>query len=127
MYISHLDNIFKQCIDHRDHGNQIFGVANIQSYDAKDPESLAYESISLKEAQFSTIRQHVNSAVEDDVNMEKNPSYLAVVCNDPQEKPATEDKMNPSYLDVFCSNPQEKPATEDKVNMEEKYAYVTVK
>ena len=103
--------------DHRDHGNQIYGVSNIQSFNAKD------QSISSKEARLSTIRDHVNPAVDDNVTIEMNPSYLAF-CSNHRENPTTEDKVNPSYLAIVCSSPQEKSAAE---NAEEKYAYITVK
>ena len=91
------------CCYCRDQGDQIFGVANIQSY---DPESLGYESISVKEEeQLSTIQQqHVKPTAEDHVNIEENPSYL----------------------DADCSNLQGEPATEDELTAEEKYYYVTV-
>ena len=97
------------CCCSRDQGDQIFGVANIQSYDAKDPEdpeSLAYESVSVKEEEqlSTTQQQNVKPIAKDHVNIEDNPSYL---CAD-------------------CSDPQEEPATEDKLNAEEKYCYVIV-
>lgn len=119
--------MYCQHINHRDRGSQIFGVPNMQPFNRKDPESLAYESISSKEARLSTIRDNVNPAVEDNVTIQVNPSYLAF-CSNHQENPTAEDKVNPSYLDIVDnSSPQEKQAAETKTNAEEKYAYITVK
>ena len=94
------------CCCGRNQDNQIFGAANIQSYNAKDPESLAYESISVKEEQLSTTKQQhdVKSTAMDHVNIEDNPSYH----------------------DVGSSDPQEQPATEDMLTAEEKYCYIIV-
>ena len=50
-------------------------------------ESVTYENFSLKEAQLSATQQ------EDNVTIQKNPSYLTVDCSNPQVKPAAKDHV----------------------------------
>ena len=50
-------------------------------------ESVTYESISLRVARVSTTQQPVQTAAEDNVNMEENPSYHTVDSSSPQGKP----------------------------------------
>ena len=97
--------------DHRDGSNHTYSVTNMRS------ESVTYENFSLKEARLSTTQQ------EDNVAIQKNPSYITMDCSNPQVKPAAKDHVkmqkNPSYLVVGYSNPQVKPEAEDNANMEE--------
>ena len=54
---------------------------------------------------MSTTQQPVQTAAEDNVNIEENPSYHTVDSCSPQRKPTTEDNANmeenSSYLTLY--------------------------
>ena len=98
---------------HRDGSNDTYGVTNMQ-YNAKDSESLnTYDNISLKVAPLSPTQQHIKPGVDNNMTIQRNPSYSTVDCSNPQVKPAAKDHVkiqrNPSYLTMDCSKPQVKP------------------
>ena len=110
-------------------------------YNAKASES--YENFSLQDAQLSTAQQYTKPTAEDDMNMQRNPSYSAVGKDDmkmqrnPSYSAVGKDNMNmqrnPSYSAVgkddmimqrnpsysAVGNPQVKPEAEDNANMED--------
>ena len=61
-------------------------------YNAKASES--YENFSLQDAQLSTAQQHTKPTAEDNMNMQRNPSYSAVSKDDMIMQ------RNPSYSAV---------------------------
>ena len=92
-------------------------------YNAKASESVTYKNFSLQDARLSTSQQHTKPIAEENVNMQRNPSYSAV--GNPQVKSEVGDNANMEEDQYFNVQSQQhtKPTAEDNVNMQRNPSY----